>query len=354
MLDSIARSAAFGKNNLKFAKAAKSRKMGSDDDDEEDDDDQEGNQDIKKAQVLWDQLDELDKQKLEHAYTSFQARKDAAAKAALGGVSLASSSSSSSSCSSSSSSSASSSDLKCDLNTIRFPFDIKYPDDEDDEEASYVTEIVSVLSMHHPDIDILSSTKSLKNTLFHFTSKYLGIGGPQIKSFLEYVKEDSESSTFKLRFKYANLNAPWGWKLATWEHRGWDNMDYLFALLQLVALALPDMNEYHGKKKKRPRSLSESMFPCRPTTSLALAVESGNVFHVKPETKKYQYAKVTGIGSTVYETVNPASEHIQLDRGSRVTELRMRWLMRAVGPEYWWLIRKPGCCLVGILRAGFR
>eukprot|EP00808_Paulinella_micropora_P031350 g39995.t1 len=43
-------------------------------------------------------------------------------------------------------------------------------------------------------------------------------------------------------------------------------------------------------------------------------MESGNVFHVKHETKKYQYAKVTGTGSTVYETVNAASEHLQVDR----------------------------------------
>jgi len=43
--------------------------------------------------------------------------------------------------------------------------------------------------------------------------------------------------------------------------------------------------------------------------------DSGNVFHIKHEVKKFQYAQVSSAGTTTMITVNPGSEHIQVDRG---------------------------------------
>jgi len=45
--------------------------------------------------------------------------------------------------------------------------------------------------------------------------------------------------------------------------------------------------------------------------------ESGNVIHVKHEVRKYQYAQVSSAGTTTMVTVNPGSEHIQVDRGMK-------------------------------------
>ena len=111
---------------------------------------------------------------------------------------------------------------------MRFPLEIAEGD------ACYVDEIVAVLSFHDPEVDILSSTKSIKNTLFNFSSSLLDAGGPHVEALMNYLQVEASSNTLKVRFKYANLNAPWGWKLAEWDQRGWTNMEYVAALRQLV------------------------------------------------------------------------------------------------------------------------
>jgi len=44
--------------------------------------------------------------------------------------------------------------------------------------------------------------------------------------------------------------------------------------------------------------------------------ETGNVFHVKHDSKKFQHGVLTSVGTTDYQTVNAASEPITLDRGN--------------------------------------
>jgi len=93
-----------------------------------------------------------------------------------------------------------------------------------------------VVSLHGPEADLTVSPgqNSLSHVLYNSLQPLLKEDMYEQYYFQDFLKFYKSQSKVKAVFKYANLNAPWGWEVDHWDKEGWTNLMYAKCLRNLV------------------------------------------------------------------------------------------------------------------------
>ena len=102
------------------------------------------------------------------------------------------------------------------------------------ENDGYDFATTAVISIYGPKADLTTpvTESPLSLTLFNILNEITS------QQWFEHVKHAMKFNTsqrkLKLLFRYANLNAPWGWGLAPWDKERWTPIQYARCLRQVV------------------------------------------------------------------------------------------------------------------------